>query len=126
MSGKEWTCKHGIGHPYAKTYPDNVHGCCEGSCCNKVKAKKSVCPDCGTTMKDTGAPIWESFCPNMKCQPKTKWHLDYCGKCIQMTNHDRKNKCMKCGKHIVTFPTSFGFVSFEPGAFKLNKKRRKK
>jgi hypothetical protein len=35
MAGREWICIHNVGHPYATDYPNNVHGCCEGSCCDR-------------------------------------------------------------------------------------------
>lgn len=25
------------------------------------------CPDCGTKMAETGAPIWDVYCPNKAC-----------------------------------------------------------
>lgn len=27
----------------------------------------SVCEGCGAAMKETGAPIWEEYCPNQQC-----------------------------------------------------------
>ena len=29
-----------------------------------------ACPRCGSTMIETGAPIWESYCPINACKPK--------------------------------------------------------
>jgi hypothetical protein len=32
-----------------------------------LKTTGDKCPACGTALAETGAPIWESYCPNDAC-----------------------------------------------------------
>lgn len=32
-----------------------------------AEKKTGLCPYCGTEMKNTGAPIWEDYCPKDEC-----------------------------------------------------------
>ena len=45
------------------------------------------CPDCGTVLVSTGAPIWEYFCPNKACA----YDLDKTGAIIR-TNADQARR----------------------------------
>lgn len=63
MSGREWECKHGVGHPYpSATGADAVHGC--DGCCTK-KGAYIKHPQRGAASKETIAVL-----PEYECEQK--------------------------------------------------------
>jgi hypothetical protein len=38
----EWICEHGVGHTvWYPEYSDDIHGCCSGNCCGKLKVTQT-------------------------------------------------------------------------------------
>ena len=62
----------------------------------KDTTKKGCCDECENYVERVDTNVRVPYCMNSYCPCHNgDWHLAYCPKCIQSTNHDDKG-CLKC------------------------------